>query len=256
MRYHMRPSTRNDPGLNHDQDGREHLPPGWRHIVKLAIFDLDHTLLAGDSDHAWGAFMAERGIVDADDYARHNDEFLRHYQQGTLDIDAYMRFALAPLAKHPIETLEAWRLEFVTDRIRPMIGEPARQLVEEHRRRGHTLMLITATNAFITEPIAELFDIPHLLATEPERRNGRYTGHYTGTPTFQHGKILALEEWLEAQQARPKETWFYSDSRNDLPLLKQVDHPVAVDPDSVLRREAEARGWEILLLNAVEETAE
>ncbi|MCL7750486.1 HAD-IB family hydrolase [Guyparkeria hydrothermalis] len=223
--------------------------------MKLAIFDLDNTLLAGDSDHAWGAFMTEHGIVDADDYARHNDEFLRHYQQGTLDIDAYLRFALAPLAEHPAEDLEAWRAEFIERDIRPLITPAARELVESHRRRGHTLMLITATNAFVTGPIAELFDIPHLLATEPERRNGRYTGRYTGTPTFQHGKILALEEWLETQQVRPEETWFYSDSRNDLPLLEQVDHPAAVDPDPVLRREAEARGWPVLALNVVEEPA-
>ncbi|MFI9651773.1 histidinol-phosphatase [Guyparkeria halopsychrophila] len=223
--------------------------------MKLAIFDLDNTLLAGDSDHAWGAFMTDHGIVDADDYARHNDEFLRHYQQGTLDIHAYLRFALAPLAEHPAEDLEAWRAEFIENDIRPLITQAARELVESHRRQGHTLMLITATNAFVTGPIAALLEIPHLLATEPERRAGRYTGRYTGTPTFQHGKILALEEWLEAQQVRPEETWFYSDSRNDLPLLEQVDHPIAVDPDPVLRREAVARGWKILALNTVEETA-
>ena len=223
--------------------------------MKLAIFDLDNTLLAGDSDHAWGAFMTRKGIVDAEEYARHNDEFLRHYQQGTLDIDEYLRFALAPLADHPAEELEAWRDDFIRTDIRPMITEQARSLVESHRQRGHTLMMITATNAFVTAPIAELFGIPHLLATEPERRNGRYTGRYTGTPTFQHGKILALEEWLEAQQARPEETWFYSDSRNDLPLLEQVDHPIAVDPDPVLRRHAETHGWKVMNLNAVEEPA-
>ena len=221
--------------------------------MKLAIFDLDNTLLDGDSDHAWGAFLTRRGIVDAEDYARHNDEFLRHYQQGTLDIDEYLRFALAPLTEHAIEDLESWRREFVDADIRPLITAGALELVESHRRAGHTLMMITATNAFVTAPIAEIFDIPHLLATEPERRNGRYTGRYTGTPTFQHGKILALEEWLEAQQARPEETWFYSDSRNDLPLLEQVDHPIAVNPDPVLRRHAEKHDWPILPLHEVKE---
>ncbi len=216
--------------------------------VQLAIFDLDHTLLNGDSDYAWGQFLAQTGAVDAEEYARRNRAFYEDYLAGTLDIDAFLKFSLAPLAQHPATQLEEWRNQFLQEMIAPMIQPAARALVEKHREKGHTLMIITATNAFVTEPIAALFGIDHLLATRPERNGGQYTGEYVGIPTFQEGKIRALEAWLQAQTEEPEKTWFYSDSRNDIPLLEQVDHPVAVDPDEVLKAHAETKLWPIISL--------
>jgi len=217
-------------------------------FVQLAIFDLDNTLLAGDSDYAWGQFLAQTGAVDAEEYAERNRAFYEDYLAGTLDIDAFLHFSLAPLAQHTVEQLEAWRAQFLEEVIVPMITESARELVEKHRHKGHELMIITATNAFVTEPIAARFGIEHLLATRPERVEGRYTGSYVGTPTFQEGKIRALDEWLAARAAQPEKTWFYSDSRNDIPLLERVNHPVAVDPDNVLRGHAEQLDWPIISL--------
>jgi len=216
--------------------------------MNLAIFDLDHTLLAGDSDHAWGAFMTEHGLVDAEFFRRRNDEFLVQYQQGTLDIDEFLQFTLAPLAEHSTEKLYALRAQFIEQRIRPMITDQARDLVEKHRAQGHLLIMITATNAFVTEPIAEELGFSHLLATRPEMRDGRYTGRYVGTPTFREGKVIALEQWLADEQIQPAERWFYSDSHNDLPLLEQVDHPVAVNPDEQLKAHAQQKGWPIITL--------
>ena len=216
--------------------------------MNLAIFDLDHTLLAGDSDHAWGAFMTEHGLVDAEFFRRRNDEFLVQYQQGTLDINEFLQFTLAPLAEHDPEKLYALRTRFVAERIRPMITDKARALVESHREQGHLPVMITATNAFVTEPIAEEFGFTHLLATRPEKRNGRYTGQYIGTPTFKEGKITALEHWLQEQAIKPTESWFYSDSHNDIPLLERVDNPIAVNPDEQLQARAQAEGWPVITL--------
>ncbi len=216
--------------------------------MQLAIFDLDNTLLAGDSDHAWGQYLADVGAVDRAAYSAKNQIFYEEYQRGTLDIDAFLRFSLAPLAQHEPDRLTAWRAEFIRSIIAPMVTDQAQKLVEHHRQRGDELLIITATNAFVTAPIAALFGIEHLLATQPTFKDGRYTGGYDGTPTFQAGKQLALNEWLAARQFHPEKTWFYSDSRNDLPLLEAVDHPVAVDPDAVLRARAEAAGWPIISL--------
>ncbi len=218
------------------------------HLVHLAIFDLDNTLLAGDSDYSWGQFLARTGAIDGAAYAVQNQIFYEEYQRGTLDIDAFLRFSLAPLARFEVAQLDAWRAEFVQTVIAPMVTDKARALVEQHRARGDELLIITATNKFVTAPIAALFGIDHLLATEPEMQDGRYTGNYRGVPTFQAGKQQALAEWLATRDCRPSRTWFYSDSRNDLPLLEAVDHPVAVDPDSVLRARAEAAGWPIISL--------
>lgn len=216
--------------------------------MHLAIFDLDNTLLAGDSDHAWGQFLADVGAVNRDAYSAKNQIFYEEYQRGTLDIDAFLKFSLAPLAAHEPAQLIAWRAEFIHSVITPMVTDKARNLVAHHRQRGDELLIITATNAFVTAPIAELFGIEHLLATQPTLRAGRYTGGYDGTPTFQAGKRLVLDQWLAARQWQPAKTWFYSDSRNDLPLLEAVDHPVAVDPDVVLRERALAAGWPIISL--------
>ncbi|MFZ5580013.1 MAG: HAD family hydrolase [Pseudomonadota bacterium] len=216
--------------------------------MNLAIFDLDNTLLAGDSDYLWGRFLCDKGIVDPARYEAANQRFYEDYKQGSLDIDAFLRFSLAPLAAYPREQLEAWHHQFMADMIEPIILPKALALIDEHRARGDHPLIITATNAFVTEPIAHRLGIPDILATRPERDGERYTGRYTGTPTFQQGKVKALEEWKATRGAPFEHTWFYSDSRNDLPLLEQVDHPVAVDADPILKAEAEKRGWPCISL--------
>ena len=216
--------------------------------MTLAIFDLDNTLLAGDSDHAWGEFLVEEGIVDADHYRRENDRFLQEYLNGELDIHRYLSFALAPLAEHDMEQLLSWRERFLAKKIRPMMLTRAEELLQHHRDQGHTLMIITATNRFVTEPVAALLGIKHLIATEAEIVDGRYTGQVAGTPSFQEGKVTRLQAWLERHDASLDGAWFYSDSYNDVPLLRQVSNPVAVDPDPKLQRLADAEGWQILSL--------
>ncbi|MCK8516151.1 HAD-IB family hydrolase [Methylonatrum kenyense] len=216
--------------------------------MKLAIFDLDNTLLAGDSDYLWGRFLVERGLVDAEAYDRANRDFYAQYKAGTLDIHEFLRFSLRPLTEHPAEALHRLRTEFVDQAIRPIITEAAQALVSNHRDSGHRTLILTATNRFITAPIAELFGVDALLATTPEIRDGWYTGRVIDTPTFREGKITALDGWLVEQNKPVTETWFYSDSLNDLPLLERVDRPFAVDPDDTLQAEAEARNWPILSL--------
>ncbi len=216
--------------------------------MSLALFDLDNTLLAGDSDHLWGEFLVDVGAVDADWFARENDRHYRAYQEGSLDIEEYLAFALRPLAEHNLHQLLEWRQQFVNSKIQPIVLEPAQALVASHRRRGDTCLIITATNRFVTEPIAGLFGIEHLLATVPEQRDGRFTGGFQGRPTFREGKIAALEDWAAKQGVDPWDAWFYSDSHNDLPLLERVREPVAVDPDPPLRARAEERGWRIMSL--------
>lgn len=219
--------------------------------MDLVLFDLDNTLLAGDSDYEWGRFLVDQGIVDGPTYEARNDAFFDQYKAGTLNILEFLAFQLAPLAAHPPDTLDAWHAQFMQTRILPMIGEAARRLVSQHQQRGSLCAIITATNAFVTAPIAEEFGIAHLIATRPEQLNGRYTGRPTGTPCFQAGKIVCLEEWLAGQSlgwTDFQESWFYSDSRNDLPLLERVSRPVAVDPDDTLRQTAVTRGWPIITL--------
>lgn len=216
--------------------------------MPLAIFDLDNTLLAGDSDHAWGEFLVEQGLVDGESYRRENERYYAEYRSGTLDILEFLAFALRPLAQHDRATLEAWRARYLREKVVPMITDQARALVEQHRAAGDTLVVITATNSFVTAPIAQMFGIEHLIATEPELRNGRYTGRVTGVPCFREGKVVRLEEWMARHGYTLAGSWFYSDSHNDLPLLDRVTHPVAVNPDEILKREAEHRGWPILTL--------
>jgi HAD superfamily hydrolase (TIGR01490 family) len=217
--------------------------------MALAIFDLDNTLLAGDSDYLWGRFLVEKGAVDGPLYERENERFFQLYKEGRLDIHEFLRFSLAPLRRHPKQKLQAWRQEFLESRIDPLISGQARQLVEKHRQAGDTLMIITATNAFVTRPIAERFGIDILIATEPETLDGQYTGGVAGLPSYREGKVLRLEEWLAMHGRELQGSWFYSDSHNDLPLLERVDHPVAVDPDETLRRVALERQWPILQLH-------
>ncbi|OGT91804.1 MAG: phosphoserine phosphatase [Gammaproteobacteria bacterium RIFOXYA12_FULL_61_12] len=216
--------------------------------MPLAIFDLDNTLLNGDSDYLWGRYLVERGIVDGERYDRENDRFYREYEAGKLDIFEFLAFALKPLADNSPEDLGRWREEFLHEKIAPIILPAGRNLIEKHRSAGDTLMIITATNAFVTAPIAERLGIPHLLATDPEMNGGHYTGRVAGTPCFQNGKVERLQQWLAAHGADLKGSFFYSDSRNDIPLLEQVEHPHAVDPDEALTAHAQERGWPIISL--------
>jgi HAD superfamily hydrolase (TIGR01490 family) len=216
--------------------------------MTLAIFDLDSTLIAGDSDHLWGVFLCERGLVDGKDFASRNEQFYRDYQAGTLDIDAYLRFALAPLAGQPPETLAAWHRDFMHSKIEPIMLPKAVELIARHRARGDELMIVTATNAFITRPIASALGIDNLLACEAEIVDGRYTGNPLGIPSYHEGKVIRLQAWLAEREMGLEGAWFYSDSHNDLPLLERVDNPVAVDPDDILRERARTRGWPIISL--------
>jgi len=219
-------------------------------VTNLAIFDLDHTLLDGDSDYLWGQFLVEQGRVDGEAYERQNKLFYEAYQAGTLDIDAFASFSLAPLTAHEPEELYALRQRFVREKIEPCVAAGARGLLERHRSGGDTLIITTATNRFITEPIAALLGVPHLLATDPEMIEGRYTGRITGHANFREGKVLRLRAWLEQQRVQYAHSTCYSDSHNDLPLLDFAGTAVAVDPDPTLRAEAQRRGWAVISLRA------
>jgi HAD superfamily hydrolase (TIGR01490 family) len=216
--------------------------------VALAIFDLDNTLLAGDSDYLWGVFLAERGLVDGAEYERENERFYREYRAGSLDIYEFLRFSLRPLRENSTSDLLRWRAEFMHTKIDPIVLPAARALVERHRTVGDTLLIVTATNAFITAPIAERLGVAHLIATVPEQIDGRFTGEVAGTPAFQEGKVIRLNAWLQDRGEDLAGSSFYSDSHNDVPLLERVEHPVAVDPDEALRRHATERGWPVISL--------
>lgn len=215
--------------------------------MALAIFDLDHTLLAGDSDYAWGQFLIARGAVVREEYQRENERYYAQYLAGELDIYRFLAFALRPLAQHDRATLAAWHAEFMRTHIAPMMRPEAFDWIAQHRARGDTLLIITATNRFITAPIAAAFGIEHLLATDPEELDGRFTGGVAGVPCFREGKIARLHAWLAQRTETLADSWFYSDSHNDLPLLCAVTHPVAVSPDPILAAHAERHGWPILL---------
>lgn len=218
--------------------------------MTLALFDLDNTLLAGDSDYLWGRYMVEQGLVDGAHYERENQRFYGQYQAGTLDIHEFLRFALAPLAQHDLATLQTWRARYLQEKIEPIVLPAAQALVERHRAQGDIPVIITATHRFITAPIAALFGVAHLLATEPELIAGRYTGAVSGVPCYREGKVQRLTTWLKEQNQNLEGSWFYSDSHNDIALLEKVSHPVAVDPDPILRRYAQDRGWAVISLRA------
>jgi HAD superfamily hydrolase (TIGR01490 family) len=220
--------------------------------VKLALFDLDNTLLDGDSDYFWAQYLIERGILEREEYERKNDWFYHHYKQGTLDIHNYLDFQLAPIAGRPREVIDEWHREFMDRKIRPIIHPRTPALIASHHDALRAI--VTATNRFITEPIARELGVEHLIACEVEEMpDGRLTGRPVGTPSFREGKIARMHEWLAALGRRFEdfdETWFYSDSHNDLPLLEMVSNPVAVDPDATLEAHATDRGWPILRLRA------
>jgi len=216
--------------------------------MSLAIFDLDNTLLADDSDYLWGQFLVDQGVVDQAAYEAANLKFYEQYKQGTLDIAEFLRFSLKPLADNDTEQLYQWRAQFIQDIITPILLKPAQELINKHQAKGDTLLVITATNRFVTEPIVALYGITHLLATTPEFVDGNYTGAYVDIPCFQDGKVKLLERWLEASGETMAGSWFYSDSHNDLPLLKRVDYPVAVNPDAKLKAFADSESWPVISL--------
>ena len=216
--------------------------------MALAIFDLDNTLLAGDSDYLWGQFLIQKGIVDKDHYEKENLRYYEAYKAGTLDIYEFLAFSLKPLSENEMGFLLQLRETFLAQEIQKLLLPKAFELIKSHADKNDTLMIITATNRFVTEPIAKLLGINHLLATDPEIKNGRYTGKVSGTPCFQDGKVKRLTTWLEKENASLDGSWFYSDSHNDLPLLKQVENPVAVDADEQLSAYAKEQNWPIISL--------
>jgi HAD superfamily hydrolase (TIGR01490 family) len=212
----------------------------------LALFDLDNTLLAGDSDYSWSLFLINEGLLDAKTHHERNEQFYLDYKNGNLDIVQFLEFQLRPLSQHPKKFLDQLHVKFMQQVIRPMMMQKAQDLVDQHKAQGDLCLVITATNSFVTKPIAEAYGIEHLIGTEPEMVNGEYTGGVTGVPSFQQGKVTRINEWLEArgQQLSDFEvSYFYSDSHNDLPLMKLVTHPVAVDPDPTLAAYATQQAW-------------
>lgn len=217
--------------------------------MNLALFDLDNTLLLGDSDHAWGEFLVDEGLVDREQFRRSNDRFYAQYRAGTLDIHEYLRFALLAIAGKSDDTLGPLHRRFMREKIEPMISADALALVKRHQ--PDLSAIVTATNAFVTRPIAERFAVPHLIACEVEKIDGRYTGAAIGVPSFREGKVTRVQQWLATMNKTLGDfdkSYFYSDSLNDLPLLEVVSHPVAVNPDVTLRAHAEAHGWPIMSL--------
>ena len=219
--------------------------------MNLALFDLDNTLLAGDSDFQWAQFLIEQRVLDREVYEAQNVEFYEQYKSGTLDIHEFLDFQLKPLSRHPRSQLDAWHSEFMKERILPLITPDARELINKHMLGRDLCIIITATNRFVTAPIARELGISNLIATDAEQRDGQYTGRVSGLPCFREGKITRLESWLDEHNLTWlsfQESWFYSDSLNDLPLLNKVTHPVAVDPDATLKAHAEKKGWPIISL--------
>jgi len=216
---------------------------------RLTLFDLDNTLLGGDSDYGWAQFLIEAGVLDGADYERRNAQFFADYKAGNLDIRAFLEFQLQPLSAHEPQELITWRDRFLTERIRPMLLPKGKAEVAGRLAAGDLVAIVTATNSFITRPIADLYGVAHLVATEPEMLGGRFTGRTAGMPCFQAGKLSRVRDWLGGLGLSLEgfsSSWFYSDSHNDLALLSAVTHPVAVDPDSVLAGHARDRGWPIV----------
>jgi HAD superfamily hydrolase (TIGR01490 family) len=221
--------------------------------MRLVLFDLDNTLLAGDSDYEWAQYLIDQGVLEREHYEARNNEFYEQYKSGVLDIYEFLDFQLKPLSQYSRSTLDQWHLGFMQQRIRPMINARARELIALHS--ADTCVIITATNNFVTAPIARELGVEHLIATVAEERDGHFTGKVAGTPCFREGKIACLQAWLERANtslAAFAQSWFYSDSINDLPLLECVTHPVAVDPDPRLEVRAREKGWPVLRLNSTE----
>ena len=212
----------------------------------LALFDLDNTLLAGDSDYSWSLFLIEQGLLDAGSHRARNEQFYQDYKNGNLDIYKFLEFQLKPLSQHSVAFLDTLHLKFMQEVIRPMMTTKAQDLVNKHQAAGDLCLIITATNSFVTKPIAEAYGIKHLIGTDPEMIDGRYTGGVSGVPSFQAGKVIRINQWLADRQQQLSDfetSYFYSDSHNDLPLMKLVTNPVAVDADETLTEYAKAQHW-------------
>jgi len=220
---------------------------------KLALFDLDNTLIPFDSDHAFGQYVAELGWVDAEQHRLQNEAFYRQYKAGTLDIAAYLHFALQPIAGRDLAELHAAQAAFMRDVVLPQMRPAAQQLVDRHKEAGDLCCIVTATNTFVTRPISDAFGVEHLIGVELERdAQGRYTGNWVGTPSFREGKIVRTEQWLASLGlgwSDFDQIWFYSDSINDRPLLEHATHPVVVHPDPLLAQVASEKGWPTLQLH-------
>jgi len=216
--------------------------------MALALFDLDETLIAGDSDYEWGSHLVSIGKVDAEYYASENERFYKEYLEGKLDVYEFLKFALLPLANNSYQELCEWRKEYIEQRIKPIIKPKAMELIRKHRDAGDYLVIVTATNSFITEPTKNIFNMDDLIATEPAMKNGKFTGEVQGTPSFGPGKVTRLKEWLQGSTHSLEGSYFYSDSRNDIPLLELVSHPVAVDADEKLSEYAANKNWQQLSL--------
>ncbi len=216
--------------------------------MPLAIFDLDDTLLAGDSDHLWGAWLCEQGRADGAAHAAANEAFYADYRAGSLDIAAYLRFALRPIAGYTTAEIADWQAAFLRDKIAPILLPGAQELIDSHRQRGDTLLVITATNEVVAGPIVRQLGVDNLIACGVEVTEGRYTGAPSGTPSYREGKVVRLQSWLADRDESLAGATFYSDSHNDLPLLQLVDNPIAVDPDPALAAHARDKGWRIISL--------
>ena len=219
--------------------------------MNLALFDLDNTLLIGDSDYKWAQFLIEKELLDRTEYESRNIEFYEQYKAGTLDIHQFLDFQLQPLSRYSRIQLDSWHNEFMKKEIMPQIAPGAYKLINTHMQEGDLCIIITATNRFVTEPIAKILGINNLIATEPDQDNGEFNGKVMGTPCFREGKIKRLEEWMNEHNLTWLsflKSWFYSDSLNDIPLLNKVSNPIAVDPDPTLRKYAKKNSWPIISL--------
>ncbi|MDP3679139.1 MAG: HAD family hydrolase, partial [Methylotenera sp.] len=217
----------------------------------LALFDLDNTLLAGDSDYNWSLFLIGEGLLDATTHQESNEQFYQDYKNGNLDIYKFLAFQLKPLSQHSVEFLDELHLKFMDKVIRPMMTQKSQDLVNKHKAQGDLCLIITATNSFVTKPIATAYGIEHLIGTDPEMVNGEYTGGVSGVPSFQAGKVTRINQWLAERNQKLSDfetSYFYSDSHNDLPLMKLVTNPVAVDADEPLTAYAKERNWPLISL--------
>ena len=217
----------------------------------LALFDLDNTLLAGDSDYNWSLFLISEGLLDAKMHFERNEKFYADYKTGQLNIVEFLKFQLKPLSEHPKAFLDELHLKYMQKIIRPMMTVKAQNLVDKHKAAGDLCIVITATNSFVTKPIATAFGIEHLIGSDPEMVNGQYTGGVTGVPTYQEGKVTRINQWLAERGQHLSDfevSYFYSDSHNDLPLMKLVTNPVAVDADEILTAYAQEQAWPLISL--------
>ena len=217
----------------------------------LALFDLDNTLLAGDSDYNWSLFLISEGLLDAKTHHDRNEQFYQDYKNGCLNIVEFLKFQLQLLSQHKKVFLDELHLKYMQKIIRPMMTVKAQSLVDQHKSAGDLCVVITATNSFVTKPIATAYGIEHLIGSDPEMLDGEYTGGVSGVPSFQEGKVTRINQWLAERGKKLSDfekSYFYSDSHNDLSLMKLVTNPVAVDADNILTVHAKQQQWPLISL--------